>query len=241
MFSPFNDLPKDLFVLVTDEIDASADFVLHQALHSHLKSLPTNLAIILSSSEPLSRWEIIASRVNLNLSSRKSNGSLHFLDIPNFLQDNSLDPHSPSLKPIFDWVVSHLESSKDGQKLVIVDDITILEWTGFGLHVLINLIRALRTICSKYRATFVIRHHILDRSEPDELFRSLLDLCSYHIEVLPLSSGRSGAVNGQIALHPGPSTNSKNVKLFSREHAMHYRLTESNVIFFNRGTAGGML
>ena len=45
---------------------------------------------------------------------------------------------------------------------------------------------------------FVVRHHVVDSSDPDDLQRHLLQLCTYHIEVLALSSGRSGAVSGEV-------------------------------------------
>lgn len=57
------------------------------------------------------------------------------------------------------------------------------------------LIRALQLSVS-----LVIRHHVVDPSDPDDLHRHLLQLCSYHMEVLSLSSGRSGSVNGEVRI-----------------------------------------
>ena len=54
----------------------------------------------------------------------------------------------------------------------------------------------------KANATLLIRQHVLTPSteEPmlDDLFRALQQMCTYHMEVLPLASGRSGAVSGQV-------------------------------------------
>lgn len=47
-------------------------------------------------------------------------------------------------------------------------------------------------------ATLFVRHHIVTRSEPDDLFRHLLQISNYHLEVRPLSSGRSGEVSGEV-------------------------------------------
>lgn len=44
-----------------------------------------------------------------------------------------------------------------------------------------------------------MRHHLLSPEEPDELFRSLYQLCASYIEVRPLASGRSGAVSGEVS------------------------------------------
>lgn len=54
------------------------------------------------------------------------------------------------------------------------------------------------TFTQKLNAAILIRHHVLSLDDPDEISRLLMQLCSYHIEVLPLSTGKSGAVSGQV-------------------------------------------
>jgi hypothetical protein len=49
-------------------------------------------------------------------------------------------------------------------------------------------------------AALVVRHHIVTPPEPDSLLQHLLQLCTYHIEVRPLASGRSGAVSGEVCI-----------------------------------------
>lgn len=53
-------------------------------------------------------------------------------------------------------------------------------------------------------ATLLVRHHRLS-DEPDDLFRHLYQLCTYHLEVRGLASGRSGAVSGEVRRPPLPS------------------------------------
>jgi len=71
-FPPFN-LPDDIILLVTDELSAPADFVLHRTLAAHLKrpaqrngssdhAGTRTRAIILSVSEDLGRWKAVASK-----------------------------------------------------------------------------------------------------------------------------------------------------------------------------------
>jgi hypothetical protein len=52
------------------------------------------------------------------------------------------------------------------------------------------------------KTTLLIRHHLIATSdaEPDDLFRQLLQICDYHLEVRPLSSGRSGEVTGEVGI-----------------------------------------
>lgn len=51
----------------------------------------------------------------------------------------------------------------------------------------------------KTSASLVIRQHITSLGEADDALRLLLQLCAAHIEVLPLSSGRSGSVSGEVS------------------------------------------
>lgn len=101
--------------------------------------------------------------------------------------------------------------------MVIMDDIASLSWTGFSSLDLIRFSRAIRSLCLKVisicalinytlitlnqsHASLVIRYHVVTPSEPDEILRQLLQLCTYYMDVRPLSSGRSGAVSGEVSL-----------------------------------------
>jgi hypothetical protein len=43
-----------------------------------------------------------------------------------------------------------------------------------------------------------VRYHIATPDDLDSILRILLQLSAFHIEVLPLSSGKSGAVSGEV-------------------------------------------
>ncbi len=51
---------------------------------------------------------------------------------------------------------------------------------------------------SQHNASLVVRHHLVTDDGIDDLLCELMQLCVYHVEVRPLSSGRSGAVSGQV-------------------------------------------
>jgi hypothetical protein len=46
--------------------------------------------------------------------------------------------------------------------------------------------------------SLVVRYHIAASDDLDSVLRILLQLSAYHIEVLPLSSGKSGSVSGEV-------------------------------------------
>jgi hypothetical protein len=125
--------------------------------------------------------------------------------------------------------------------LVIIDDITVLEWIGFSALSVARFVRALLSLSSKRCASLIIRHHVIIPDEPDKLFRHLIQICAYHIEVRSISSGRSGAVSGEIALHVGPSLNDTKLGLVSQTFATQYRLTETGSVFFEKGMGKGVI
>ncbi|KAG7085750.1 hypothetical protein E1B28_003293 [Marasmius oreades] len=244
MFSPF-DLPDGIFLLITDELAAPADFALISSLISHLKCFNKTKIIYLSILESWNRLQSLCTKSGINLSPRSVSETLHFIDVLSHLPRLNTN-EAPSLRIIYDLVAGILEGRQGG--MIILDDISSLEWTGHSLEDLSRFCRALRVLCLKTKTTLIVRHHILAPNEPDELLRRLQQICSYHMDVRPLSSGRSGAVSGEIALHAGPSLlgsdsrpESVQVKLLSRQRALQYRLTDSDVVFFERGSSRGVL
>lgn len=240
--------PSDLvlnagLVLITDELPAPADFLLHRFLHAKIRDAKQPHCIFLSVSEDFDRIKAVASKATLNL---VQNAKLKFID---FIKASEASPEKTTgvadtrLYNIINLLSLEIGAMKaaEGQTLVILDDIASLEWLGFSPLVLFRFARALKALCLKSGATLVIRLHILDASEPGPLFGLLLQLCSYHIEVRPLASGRSGAVSGELCLHPGPCEREFKCRLLSRTSALQYRLTDGGAMFFNKGTSEGVL
>lgn len=61
---PFN-LPEGIILLITDELGAPGNFLLHRALAQHLKTDKT--ALVLSVSESLARWKALATKSVRNM------------------------------------------------------------------------------------------------------------------------------------------------------------------------------
>ncbi|PFH45667.1 hypothetical protein AMATHDRAFT_158260 [Amanita thiersii Skay4041] len=250
MLPPFN-LPNGIVLLITDELSAPADFLLHRSLQQHLKEvgngnkdIGSRHVTLLSVSESLARWKALASRVNLNLDQHISAGTLEIIDVLSHVAPPPASTTSPTtvLKPIFDLTLRTLEKASGASKLVILDDVSTLEWIGFPLPDIWRFTRALSAACRKAGATLIVRHHNVTPGEPDDLFFHLLQLCTYHLEVRGLLTGRSGAVSGEIALHPGAATIvNGSVNLLPRSRALQYRLTDASAVFFEKGTGAAVL
>ena len=82
-------------------------------------------------------------------------GSVEFVDVLALVQPQSSSSDGPNnLRPIYDRVQACMTKSStndDDSMLVILDDITILEWIGFPLIDIIHFSRVLRALCQKVR------------------------------------------------------------------------------------------
>ncbi|KAI0798692.1 hypothetical protein BC629DRAFT_1285418 [Irpex lacteus] len=230
-------------LLITDELSSPADFILHANLAAHLKDASeTTRCIVLSVSESLSRWKALAAKATLNIPNLIAKQLLVFVDIEIEIEESDPASH-PSLRRVFDRLVAllHDESHLFAHTLVIVDDLSTLEWIGFSIQDVSHFVRALSAACHKSNASLIIRHHIITPGSPDDLLRLLLQISTYRIDVFPLSTGRSGSVSGQIALYPGPGRTGMGMKAIPRSKAVLYRLTDTSSMFFERGTGAAVL
>ncbi|GJE92803.1 hypothetical protein PsYK624_089600 [Phanerochaete sordida] len=227
-------------LLVTDELGAPADFFLYRSLASHLKtSSQPSKCIILSASSTLPKWKAILAKSNVNLAQLVASGAVTFLD----LSSTHLVPREgealSSLRPVYDELRDALGAAED--TLVIADDLSTLEWIGISSVEVSRFARAVCALCRKSNAALFIRHHIVTPGELDDLLRLLLQLCTYRVDVFPLSSGRSGSVSGQVALHLGAGQAEQGFRAIPRGAALLYRLTDAGALFFERGTGAGVL
>ncbi|KIY73020.1 hypothetical protein CYLTODRAFT_417274 [Cylindrobasidium torrendii FP15055 ss-10] len=222
-----SDLPTGVFQLITDELASDADFLLHQSLVTHSKEQRHAHRVVVSASIPWAKWHAIALKQSVNLTQQKTDGTLAFIEAGDL-----------SLKDIFSQIARNLSSGA----LVIIDDVSTLEWIGHSRLSIVRFCRAVRAQCIKNAATLLVRHHILTPDEPDELFQELLQLAAYHLDVKCLSSGRSGAVSGEISLHLGPLVPpAHSVKPIMRSQAIQYRLNDAAAVYFERGHSQGVL
>ncbi|KAI0745624.1 hypothetical protein C8Q76DRAFT_704213 [Earliella scabrosa] len=236
-------LPREI-VLITDEILSPGDFLLHRFLINHLKGTKKATAILVCVSEDLTRWKSVASKSNVNLSTNLDLGSLMLVDVMSHLTPRVATEGYPTLGELYKNIHSVLNIfSEDVEKntLLILDDLTALEWIGIPTEEIARFARALCALSRRHNSSLVVRHHITTPSEPDELFKRLVELCDYHLDIFPLSSGRSGSVSGQVSLHCGPAITQPAHRLVARNSAVHYRLSDSGSVFFDRGTSNGVL
>lgn len=158
-------LPGEI-LLLTDQLFSPADFMLHQLLQTQLKGRSDSRCIILSTSNDFVHWKTIASKAvcgkrcwiiyadfecgsvqNMNLEQNISANLLTFVDVMSIIP-SSLN----TMKPLYDHlnrILKGIDSPTLAHTLVVLDDISTLEWIGVPVPELCRFTRALCSLCKK--------------------------------------------------------------------------------------------
>ncbi|KAI0292706.1 hypothetical protein B0F90DRAFT_225367 [Multifurca ochricompacta] len=229
-------------LVITDQLVSPGDFLLHQLLSEYVKNSSDGKCVIISTSQDVAKWKSISSRSGFNLTQKLEQGSIIFIDVPTQLPD--LSPSEATLLPLLNLIrnsVKNLHRNGTTPTLLIFDELATFEWIGHPVLDISRFARALVAYCAKNDVYLVVRYHIAVPVDLDGVVRILLQLAAYHIEVLPLSSGKSGAVSGEISVHAGPTLISTPRRVIPRSRALQYRLGDYQVTYFERGMGSAVL
>lgn len=266
--------PAGQLLLITDHLASPADFILHRALALQLKNTASHPqhVILLSIASDFTHWSAIAAKSNINLNQHLKARSLTYIDGLSLsayrstpLIDSEKDGYvrcsplfstgsqEPSLRGLYDIIAQsllHVSDESLTSKLLILDDITILELIGVPSITVTRFIRALRALCRRHSTGLIVRAHVSPSSDADsrmpfdsDILRTLIDVCHAHVEVRPLASGRSGAVSGEIAVHTGDDmmNEGRDEVGMGRKRSVHYRLNDGGAVFFQKGMGTSVL
>lgn len=155
-------------------------------------------------------------------------GSIVFIDVPTQFPDVSSSKGNTLLPLLDLIRKHIGEPRGDTPYLLIFDELALFQWIGHDELDVSRFARALVSSCVKVSTNnpiiqsslsasdtnhnsgkitppslqnevfLAIRYHIAAPDDLDNTVRILLQLSTYHIEVLPLSSGKSGAVSGEV-------------------------------------------
>ncbi|KAF8314262.1 hypothetical protein DL93DRAFT_2113397 [Clavulina sp. PMI_390] len=254
MIIPGIDIDNGKIAVITEQLDSEAEFLLHRVLSSQLKDRDHGHCILVSTYHDLSHWSTLESRSNIQLSSPHLSKRFEFIDSQLLLE--SLDGDcSLHLTTLYGKIIQRVDeitagyatpqSRSESSINVVIQDLSHLSWIGAKEGDIIRFYRALRGACVKRGASLILSIRILATEPPNPILRDVLSHNHLIIEVLPLSSGRSGAVSGEIIVRPGPwglgSETPTVIPTTTRKTAVQYRLTDSGAVFFQKGTAGGVL
>ena len=90
---------------------------------------------------------------NLSLSARIDDGSLIFVDTSTVLSRQA-HPENESLRPVWDVLNNHLTNTRQSNPalddlVLILDDITTLDWVGYPSPDIARFVRAVSSLCAK--------------------------------------------------------------------------------------------
>ncbi|KAG9000328.1 hypothetical protein FRB95_013112 [Tulasnella sp. JGI-2019a] len=257
-------------LLITDDLNSPAEFLLHVILSAHCSGSSQSAATIVTS-KASAHWRDIALRMGSKASQRLASGGVKFVDPAALLihEPSAADgPKTPSpdwlLEKIFASLVEDCAAfpcSNGNAGLIILDDLNSLEWIGCSELNVVRFLRGVQALARKVcpiwlkdcRHTtdnqvipqntrfLVVLLHIVASPESLRTFRHLVESCGVHIQVDGLVSGRSGAVSGEISVHPGHRLQDPHFAPRPKSNALHYRLNFSGPEYFDRGTGGGVL
>ncbi|KAL7415484.1 hypothetical protein BDY24DRAFT_383101 [Mrakia frigida] len=260
--------PKGSTILLSDTLSSPAGFVLMHFLASQLKA--GKEVVLVGCGEGLSHYRAVAKKMYLNDSAVTFIDALSHLSMPTEssnsspLQSNvapSLFPPPQddlSLRPLYNLIVSTLKGkgravngtdSDDApgptETLVIIDDLSALHWMGVEVDEVSRFVRALQARSRKTSSSLLLLIHGSTSSPSlpqDTLFRTLYPSVDLFIQCRGLSSGRSGEVSGELSFTPTPLMSSDTLfPSTSPGKELQYKLGDSSVTFFAKGTGYGFL
>ncbi|ELU42376.1 hypothetical protein AG1IA_03591 [Rhizoctonia solani AG-1 IA] len=201
-------------LLITDTPASSAQFLVQAVLQSQLKregeaSANTRACVLVSVDHDFAHISAVAAR---SVSPVKFGASQPLGDLADGVSapDDrhttagivTCPPLATSLRPLYDVIQQALEqlSPSATGKLLILSDVSSLEWIGIPATEVSRFVRAVRALAVK--ASSIILYHSPSRDLPIEsdVFRNLLTGCDVHAEVRELSSGLSSAVSGEVGV-----------------------------------------
>ncbi|KAG8680705.1 hypothetical protein FRC09_018036 [Ceratobasidium sp. 395] len=246
-------------LLITDTPASSAQFLIHGLLQSQLKrEAELGGCILVSVDHELAHISAVAARSNLNLQSCLRTRSFVHVDALSVSHPPDglglalaapgvivCPPLEASLRPLYDVIERAFTELAPSavKRLLILGDISTLEWIGTPPAEINRFVRAVRALAIRNSAGLVITYHSPTLALPIEsdVLRELITCCDLHAEVRELTSGLSSAVSGEVALHPGFTLPDPDFVPIPRERAVQYRLTDGGVVWFERGTSAGVL
>lgn len=257
-------------VLISDHVASPADFILHRVLSQCLKSSSTALTTIISLEREFAQWSAIAAKSNIQLSKHLNDGSLAYIDglsvsssppLGSSAQELNMGEGyhtAPSafqstdaitLKGLYSTLERTLQKRQSQPHVLILDSPCILDFIGVPS---LDITRFIRAVAGLYRSNALssiifVRDHITcppsETSTPFDapVLRLLVSISHVHVEVRSLRTGRSGAISGEVSLHPGGAGGSMVKGQGGRMAAVQYKLTDSGAVFFQRGMSKGVL
>ncbi|KAF8337489.1 uncharacterized protein EI90DRAFT_2657739 [Cantharellus anzutake] len=213
------DAPRGAAILITDQLGSPAEFLL---CHTIVSSLNEGVACILvSTSNDLHHWSAITSRSLKNIQTYIDSKKFTFIDGASIVatefnidgaSGNGSSRSSGPLKQIYSRITESINDlvtlgvAGGRPPILLLDDMSTLEWIGINQVDILRLYRAVIALCRKHDVSVIVLHHTISPDSPSPILIYLLKISHSIMDVVPFASGRSGAVSGEVRLGQIPSS-----------------------------------
>ncbi|RUS13699.1 hypothetical protein BC937DRAFT_94904, partial [Endogone sp. FLAS-F59071] len=264
--------PAGSHIVITDTLGADANFLLHHFIANQLKADGgTGKVVLAGLAHIFNHYAIVGKKLvgaigeqGVNLQQAKQSHNLAFIDAlthlnraPSSLPPLSSQPPIPSVPTAVLAASANLRSfyntlyaALDGDRpLVILDDASVLLWSGYDVMDVVGFVRALRVLLQKRNGTLITLIHADEQlaSDPaqDAFVPSVLGMADLVLSIQGLGSGFSKDVHGQLSIIHGAQYTLRIPSLTTPPlpipQSVHYKILDNTVQFFARGISEGVL
>ncbi|KAL1920935.1 uncharacterized protein VTP21DRAFT_11570 [Calcarisporiella thermophila] len=242
--------PAGAHIVITDELEAEGNFLLHHFIAQFVKSRKS--VVIVGFSQVLVHYDQCLRKMGVNLKEARQSGYVHFVDGLTSLHATQQEGSEPatssadatlrgsSLKDFYEVIKSYMGNGG----LIVIDDLSALLYSGWSVLEVNQWSKALLRMAEKTGGCVVTLTHADDTlagdMDQEALLNSLLHSADYVLQTRALSSGRSRDVHGQLTLARGPRFCTKRLSGFEGR-TLQYKLMDNNVQFFAKGYSSGVL
>ncbi|CDS09059.1 hypothetical protein LRAMOSA10419 [Lichtheimia ramosa] len=262
---PNNLLPSQSHIVITDCLNANANFLIHHFIGNQLKA--DRKVILVGLSQIFNHYFHIGRKLGINLQAYKQSGLLCFIDglthlnpyaqgspyppaktptTPTSVLDTSSNDTMGALKSFYDVIELQVSAAakENRHPLLVLDDASVLLSSGFGLEAVQHFIQKLQVMMSRADGALVTVIHADEQGaedpEQDAFCRLVMMNASHVLQVEALNSGLARDVHGQLSILHGaqqvlPNTSATVVQ------SMHFKIADNNVEFFAKGISKGVL
>ncbi|ORY96195.1 hypothetical protein BCR43DRAFT_473816 [Syncephalastrum racemosum] len=248
--------PPQAHIVLSDSLQASANFLLHHFIVNHLKA--NRKVVLVGLSQIFNHYFLIGRKLGVNLQASKQSGQFVFLDALTHLNSyTKRTPYPPERVPSAPTAVldgscssdalpsflSTIQSHLSENALLILDDTSVLLDTGFDASSIYDFIYTLKHTLAEKQGTLISVVHAdesgVEDVDQDAFVRTMLHSADLVLQVQALQSGFARDVHGQLCILPGPQHIPDDT--IPPAQALHYKILDNTAEFFARGVSRGVL
>jgi len=254
---------KGSLTLILDTLESDANFMISHYIYAALnKTARENEkktanpieseenVLLIAFAQILNHYVMVLKKMGFNLTASKEKGQFHIIDCLSNLHgwnrqsgsDAPFQLSSSSLKDLYFQIKNVVSKAKS--PCIIIDDISILYFSGTPVKDILAFFQYLRCLVEQNGGSLVILAHDdkqeLEYDDEYQIFvKSLIYQAGQIIQVRQMDSGYSKDVDGEISLLNGLKL--QDASEYTENRSFHFKLSDNSVKLFPKGLSRGLL